>query len=210
MRTAFTVTTTVTYFPARLGAFRRYPRAVRETFPMTVDIASVTGAEAPVAASFPKGCPTDGVEFPEEGLRFFEGSLYALDGNKVAGSSQFPLTQTDCIGDGNRDLVEEVIRAKYAQLLIVDGRVWAKVGEPSYWIETTPSETKLRIVFFRTAGKTGARDFSVHEPEAAVREATKIAAGTGDGESVAAITKGFQPLEVVIPEAFTFETQQFG
>lgn len=192
----FTVTAEITYYPMRVPKGCRKPRPVKETIIHSVQVPSVTSAEAPVVALVPNdrghlGSPGGNVAE----LRAWNGQLYTVESSKrgdvtspaeVAGVN-FPsaITLLNHRTDG-REVIESV-DADYKQFLIVDGQVWRATDEPVYTVANlglghNHGGTFLDIEV-RPAGNSLGHRFSLADHAAAVTGALEIAERNGDNKS---------------------------
>ena len=200
-----TVTTTVTYHPERIPPRCRKPRPVDETFVMTTEIPSISGAQAPVAAIFPAdGFVPHGIGRPKDGIRTFGGKLYASTG-RGAQSREFT-NRTANVWETEKAAAEQYIREPFDSLLIIDGMIWDRINEPHYEVRrygygNNHGGTGISLVFPYRETELGSHTFAVTEPEAAIEAALEVAAGRGDTRYFD-VVRGFDRLNVLIPEAF--------
>lgn len=199
------VTTTVTYHPERIPPRCRKPRPVAEDFVMTTEIPSVSGAQAPVAATFPESpFAPHGVNRPKDGIRTFNGNLYVSTG-RSAQSREFT-NRTFETGESDKAAAEQHVSEPFASLVIINGMIWDRINEPHYEVRLygmghNHGGTGISLVFPYRESELGANTFAVTEPEAAIEAALKVAAGRGDTKSFDVI-RGLDRLNVLIPEAF--------
>lgn len=202
----FTATTTVSYQPERVPPRCRNPRPVREEFVLEVDIPSVSGAEAPVAAMFGPGVAAPaGVRVPEAGLRTWDGKLYTRAGATNTGSQAFA-ERSAAYWHGNRAEAEADVRRGLEKLLLIDGEAWEQTGEPFYRIMgfgwgNNHGGTSLTLQSRYDNMPLSDLDYALTEPEAALEGAIAFARGRGDTRSAEFMT--IDRPKILIPEAFT-------
>lgn len=212
----------------------RKPRTVDRTDSHTVEVPSVTAAQAPIALRIPErvnvwGTPQDAIDY-----RWFDGTLYrpAMENvygrepeQLVAGSREFPF-EVDRTGDAwqhkfgirsGADSLDDMlaeIDSWWAKYIVIDGLVWEKAYEPRYTLRTWRPDryTSERRVTAEIALDGGdIRDSHEARVYAASDLDTLLADGRGAARNGfrAAFTEDFTRIEVLIPETVTVKTTHY-
>lgn len=211
MNSSIAITTTVIYRPERIPPRCRKPRPVFEQFVITTEVPSVSGGNAPVAAVLDsESLYSAAIDRPAAGLRYYGGNLYTRDGDNSANSTGFTIRTAEC-WTSDRAEAEERAVGHLKDLLIVDGMVWRRIGEPFYVVRVygmsaNHGGTTIGLDFLRDGTPLGAREFAVTEPEAAIEAALKVASKRRDTHYLEAIRE-FRGIKVLIPEAFKIAPQ---
>lgn len=142
------LTVTYTYESWEIPPRCRKARAVVREATVTIDIPTVTSAQAPVVMRVPTS--TWGADARMAELRGFDGHLFEpmttervfdtwpLEAPSVqAGSDQFPLQQRADYAHAPQVTGEARVREGFSGYLIVDGMVWVRSDEPVYEVSTT-------------------------------------------------------------------------
>lgn len=218
MASPFTVTVHGTYARDEIPPRCRKPRPVTYDATATVDVASVTGQEAPVAFRITK-LYDDGRNTSE--IRTYQGRLFApykpfsrQVEPTVPGDSRFPAEVTaDNVRMWRDASTAEEFRAGvseyFAQFLVIDGGVWVETAEPGYLVTTFGlgggSGSTALMVSTRTDHGTL---FRADEFEAACAHAAEVSRDRGDpaGRYEGEGAEQYRAIDVLVPEAVTLVT----
>ena len=215
MPTPFTVTVHGTYTRDEIPPRCRKPRPVTYDATATVDVAAVTGQDAPVAFRITK--PGGGTYE----IRTHAGKLYAQYKPfsrqvepTVPGDSRFPAEVTADNVRMWRDAstAEEfhaTVRELFSRHLIIDGIVWTETSEPGYLVATfgiggINGSTGLMVSDRKDHGVL----FRADEFEEARAHAAEVSRKRGDRQDryTPQEAERYRAIEVLIPEAVTLVT----
>ena len=202
----------------------RKPRNVTRTDSMEVELAVVTGAEAPVAMRFPDAFASEGEPLKE--LRWWGGRLWRLwlpisqdTTPQHLGSPMFPLEPSFTnygrlhLTADSIEVVEQRVHEYLAGFLVVDGVVYEPAVEPTYRV-FAPSGRGRRFDEPRTASvfcydkgaRSDERSYSALDFAAALADAQD--AVNRFGEAGVVETTG-PSIEVLVPEAVQARTTPY-
>lgn len=218
MPTPFTVTVHGTYTRDEIPPRCRKPRPVTYDATATVDVASVTGQEAPVAFRITK-LYDDGRNTSE--IRTYQGRLFApykpfsrQVEPTVPGDSHFPAEVTaDNVrmwrAASTADEFHATVHELFSRHLIIDGIVWTETSEPGYLVATfgiggINGSTGLMVSDRKDHGVL----FRADELEEARAHAAEVSRDRGDREDryEGDAAERHRAIEVLIPEAVTLVT----
>lgn len=182
----FDVTVNGKFYAMEVPPGKRKPRPIPYLATTTVSIPSVTSDEAPV-----------GIESRDGSYRVYDGDIYAphtpWSGQTevtVAGDDRFPTEITD--GGWNHASEAEFVaeaNKQFGDMLVVDGQVWRKCGEPRYVVQTfgfgmNHGGTGLMVDTYDNINIAATSYFRADEFEQAREYAIEVATERGDTNSV--------------------------
>lgn len=191
----------------------RKPRPVQYDTSASVDIARVTGDQAPVAFSWTEAI--DG----ERVVRTFGGLLYApylpwahQSEPSLPGSEHFPAEVADhdtwhhSYAASNAEEFAANVASCFNDFLIIDEVVWIRTGEPRYVVMTfglghNHGGTGLLTSAYDNCNIAASSYFRADEFASAREHALEVAENRGDTDSVTVIERMSPIITVHIPDA---------
>lgn len=202
----------------------RKPRDVARTDSMEVELAVVTGTEAPVALRYPGTFASEGEPLKE--LRWWGGRLWrhwlpiSRDTTpQHLGSPMFPLepkftsySRLHLYAD-SIEIVQERVREHLAGFLVVDGEVFEPATEPAYRVYAPTGRGRrfdeprnASISSYDNGARSDERTYSALDFAVALADAQDAVKRFGD----AGVVETTEPsIEVLIPEAVRIVTTPY-